>query len=159
MMPEEPVYSLMRRTMDNLRFIERCATRGGPYEVTHLVNSFLGALAHPWEELRIELNQLELRESQKRGWPHVTKELPTDKEPASLGDMISLVRHSFAHGHIEFLPDEGGEIAAVRFWNVKPGTDKRTWGSVLGVDELRRFLECFVTLAEEINKEAQEKRM
>jgi hypothetical protein len=35
--------------MANLEFIERHAGAGGRYEVTQLVNSFLGALAHPYE--------------------------------------------------------------------------------------------------------------
>jgi hypothetical protein len=40
--------------MQNLKFIEEHKRRDGPYEVTQLLNSFLGALAFPWEEYRHE---------------------------------------------------------------------------------------------------------
>ena len=52
MNPEDPVRDVMRRTMFNLRFIEEHQEQNGPFEVTQLVNSFLGALAHPWEHFR-----------------------------------------------------------------------------------------------------------
>ena len=34
--------------MGNLDFIEQHKSDDGPYEVTQLINSFLGALAHPF---------------------------------------------------------------------------------------------------------------
>jgi hypothetical protein len=49
MEPFEEVKDLMKRTMFNLRFVEEHKARNGPYEVTQLINSFLGAMAHPWE--------------------------------------------------------------------------------------------------------------
>jgi hypothetical protein len=50
MNPEQPVRDIMQWTMMNLEFIEAQPRdpRTGPFEVTQLVNSFLGALAHPW---------------------------------------------------------------------------------------------------------------
>ena len=50
MMPQEPVRDILRRTIANLEFIEAYATLDGPYRTTQLLNSFLGALAHPWEQ-------------------------------------------------------------------------------------------------------------
>ena len=47
MPPTEPIRDVVRRTMANLQFIEGHASARGSYEVTQLVNSFLGALAHP----------------------------------------------------------------------------------------------------------------
>ena len=35
----------------------------GPFEVTQLINSFLGALAHPWESLKSELNEITIDEA------------------------------------------------------------------------------------------------
>jgi hypothetical protein len=55
MMPHEPLRDVMHRTMHNLKFIEAQKTPHGPYEVTQLLNSFLGALAHPWEIYQSEL--------------------------------------------------------------------------------------------------------
>jgi hypothetical protein len=51
MMPHEPVLDIMRRTMRNLAFIGQRVSIGDPFEVTQLINSFLGALAHPWGKL------------------------------------------------------------------------------------------------------------
>lgn len=67
--PSEPVRDIMRRTMANLDFIEKNAQPDGPFEVTQLINSFLGALAHPWEALQADLLALPLAEAAQRGCP------------------------------------------------------------------------------------------
>ena len=46
-MPIEPIRDIMRGTIANLEFVETHARPNGPYEVTQLINSFLGTLAHP----------------------------------------------------------------------------------------------------------------
>ena len=46
--------------------------------------------------------------------PMTCKELMTDKDPTSLGDLVRLMRNSFAHGNITFLPGPSGEIRALR---------------------------------------------
>ena len=43
----EPLLDIMRRSMANLAFVEAHAGPSGPYEVTQLINTFLGALTHP----------------------------------------------------------------------------------------------------------------
>ena len=80
-MPTEPVRDIMRRTMANLAFIERHKSDSGPYEVTQLINSFLGALAHPWEDMKTELRGITLSEGETRGWPRIVKEHTTDHDP------------------------------------------------------------------------------
>jgi hypothetical protein len=144
----------MQRTMFNLAFIEGEKTPDGPFEVTQLVNSFLGALAHPWEKYCTDLDELPLAKASELGWPELCKEQDTDEEPKSLGEMLRLVRNGFAHGHLEYIPDSSGDIGRIRFWNENPKRKggKRTWGSVLTVEDLRRFLECFVALADEIGR-------
>ncbi len=151
-MPSEPVPEVMRRTMFNLKFIKKHQDRNGPYEVTQLVNSFLGALAHPWETYRNDLMRLPLSEAERRGWPKVKKEQLSDRDPDSLGDLLRLVRNSFAHGNVQFLPDERNGIQAIRFWNTSPKSGKRTWGAILTVGHLESFLKCFVALAEELHQ-------
>lgn len=150
MNPTEPVRDTMRRTLLNLRFIEERAAADGPYEVTQLVNSFLCALAHPWERLQTELMAMPLSEAERRGWPKIEKERSTDQDPNSLGDLIRLVRNSFAHGNVEFQSGQDGDVRGIRFWNLRQG--RRTWGASLGTTELRRFLECFVGLADELHQ-------
>jgi HEPN pEK499 p136 len=148
MMPFDPIRDPMKRTMCNLRYIKRHCSDDGPYEVTQLVNSFLGALAHPWEHHKAQLKQMSLLEAEKKGWPILEKELPTDRDPKNLGDLLGLVRHSFAHGNIKFLGEDSCEITGLQFWNICEG--KRTWGSVATVKQLGQFLDRFVELAKEL---------
>jgi hypothetical protein len=159
MNPEDPVRDVMRRTMENLRFIEQHATSSGPFEVTQLVNSFLGALAHPWEHLRSDLDSLSLAQAEHDGWPHITKERVTDEEPESLGDLLRLVRHALAHGNIEFLPGARNEIRALRIWNNHPRRGVRTWGALVTVETMRVFLDRFVDLAEELHVKRQQSEL
>lgn len=146
MMPWEPTRDIMRRTIANLEFIERHATQNGPYEATQLVNSFLGAVAHPWEKYRSELESMPL--SCSEGWPRLPKERPKDTEPASLCDALRLLRNGIAHGNIEFLPGRDGAIQSLRIWNSDRG--RRTWGTIISIVELRRFLKEFAALAEHL---------
>jgi HEPN pEK499 p136 len=103
MMPHEPTLDIMRRTMRNLSFIEQHATNNGPYEVTQLINSFLGALAHPWESLKSELNSISIADAKSQGWPIPKAERATDHAQTTLGDVIRLLRNGLAHGHISFV--------------------------------------------------------
>jgi hypothetical protein len=76
MMPHEPVRDIMRRTMKNLKFVEACAGTDGPYEMMQLINSFVGALAHPWETYRDDLTAISLAAAHIAGWPAIGKERP-----------------------------------------------------------------------------------
>lgn len=151
MTPSEPIRDIMRRTMANLAFVEAHASVDGPYETTQLINSFLGALAHPWEAMKPELAALSLADAEARGWPCIRKELPQDRDPANLGDLIRLIRNSLAHGNIDFLPAPDGRIGAFHIWNLHPGGG-RNWGTVVTVDDLRAFLVAFAALIEEIHE-------
>ena len=86
MNPQDRVPDLMRRTMMNLRFIEEQKQQNGPFEVTQLVNSFLGALAHPWEQFRSELDRLSLPDAEQDGWPHLANERSEDQPPHRPGN-------------------------------------------------------------------------
>jgi len=149
--PTQPIVDIMRRTMANLAFVEERAGPNGPYEVTQLINSFVGALAHPWEWMKDDLMQLPLTEIASKNWPAVQKEYPTDIEPNSLGDLVRLMRNAMAHGNIELYSDGRRQISAIRVWNIKHG--RRDWGAVVRIDDMRRFLECFVELIEERHKQ------
>jgi hypothetical protein len=148
MMPYEPVRDVMRRTISNLQFVEAHQAANGPYEVTQLLNSFLGALCHPWETYKTELGAKSVADATVEGWPQIKKEQQTDQDPQSFGDLVRLMRNGIAHGNIEFLPDAAGEIGAVRIWNKDHGV--RTWGCSIGVGDMRKFLICFVNLSEEL---------
>lgn len=152
--PLNPVRDVMRRTIQNLEFIERAkkTKANGPYEVTQLVNSFLGALAHPWERLKPALRKLPLEEAVKLGWPRVAREEAGDHEPESIGDLVGHMRHAFAHGHIRFNDDGRGNIESLSIQNIDPNTGVRKWGATIDVKDLRRLLTRFVAIAEDVNR-------
>lgn len=152
MMPHVPVLDMMRRTMINLAFVERHAGKDGPFEVTQLINSFLGALAHPWERLKTELNGISLLEAQAAGWP-VPEQQGGGEQPQSLGDLLRLLRNGIAHGNLTFLPDGRGQIQAIRIANFYNG--KLTWRGAISVQEMRTLLHRFVSLVEEIDHESR----
>lgn len=116
-MTVEPVRDIMRRTMHNLEFVEAHARDDGLYEVTQLVNSFLGALVQPWETYRDALRKISLTAVHNTGWPVVAKELPTDCEPRSLGDLIRYMRNALAHGNVQFMSSGSADIQAIRVWS------------------------------------------
>jgi len=148
MMPYEPVLDVMRRTIKNLEFIERHAAQGGPYEVTQPINSFLGALAHPWEQLSIDVGSISTAEAQMEGWPIPGKDRSSDTEMASLAELIRFMRNGAAHGNITLLPDGRGEIAALRIENKH--RKRRTGGIIITVADMRAFLRRFVAEVEKI---------
>lgn len=152
-MPTDPLLDIMRRSMANLRFVEARAGPNGPYETTQLINTFLGALAHPFEAMRHDLTSLPLDDAAARGWPTVAKEYPTDRDPTSLGDLIRLMRNGLAHGNLDLIGDGQGNIKAVRVWNVSPRLRARDWGTILSLADMRRFLDCFVRLIEDRHRD------
>ncbi len=154
MSPHEPVLDIMRRTMANLAFIERHASNDGPFEVTQLINSFLGALAHPWESLKGELNSITIEDAERRGWPIPQVGQPTDRPPTTLGELIRLMRNGVAHGNISFLPDGQGQIAELQIEN-QNGEGQRTWGTTITPDTMRTFLGRFVALVEDLDRDAR----
>ena len=153
MMPHEPVLDIMRRTIANLEFIERNASANGPYEVTQLINSFLGAMAHPWERLKSDSFSTSTADAVAAGWPIPLAEHLDDNSPKTLGDFFRNLRNGIAHGNISFLPGALGEIAALRIENRNRG--QRTWGAIMTPNDMRRFLRMFVALVEEIDTMAR----
>jgi hypothetical protein len=150
-MPSIPIQDLMRRTTLNLEFIEKHATQKGPFEVTQLINSFSGALAHSWEKLKLPLDEISIEEAEADGWPHVVTEYPSDHAVKTLDDLVHNLRNSFAHGNIQYLADPKGEIAALRIQNLdtRKKPPKRTWGALVLVRDIRTMLYKFVEFAEQ----------
>ncbi len=154
MMPHVPVLDMMRRTMMNLAFVERHSAKDGPFEVTQLVNSFLGALAHPWETLKADLPTTSLAEAAAAGWPVPEQQGGRGPSPESLSDLLRLLRNGIAHGNLSFLPDGRGQIQAIRIENYDRG--RLTWRGVISVQDMRALLHRFVALVEEVDHEARQ---
>lgn len=150
---QDRVSMVMERSMFNLDFIDKHKAKDGPFEVVQLVNTFLGALAHPWEELKAEFKTKSIADAENDGWPKVSKDLPTDVDPKNLGDLIRLLRNSTAHGGITFLPIGDCEIEHIQFVNVDPKCGHRTWGAKLSVGDSRKFLDKFVATAAALKKD------
>jgi hypothetical protein len=171
--PDDPVRVVMKRTIANLQFIDQEDERlkaearanglnrrdddQAPFEATQLLNSFLGALIHPWETLRERSGQgiaIGLDEARSRGWPVLQNQNSYAPEPKNYARMLSNLRNAFAHGSIELLkdlPDETGrrDISGVRIWNQCPDCSCKTWVAEISLAELRAFLEFFENLADD----------
>jgi hypothetical protein len=153
----QPVKDLMHRTMYNLKFIEDLKEPNGPYEVTQLINSFIGAMAHPWEKSKWkkELTKITLKQAQQEGWPDIVTDEGSKDTPKSLEDLIRVMRNAIAHGNLAFVSQRGDEIEMVDLWN--RGGGKYTWRARVHVKDLRSFLDRFFELANELynREEAQ----
>lgn len=144
MMVEEQTRDVMRRTVQNLRFVEANATpQNGPFETTQLLNSFLGVLVHPWERRDRDLVNIDV---DRLAWPALDKEFPGDADPRDRAQTITWIRHAFAHANFELLPGQHGEISSIRLWNNRDG--RRHWGIRIDIVTLRQLLFAFADLAE-----------
>jgi HEPN pEK499 p136 len=151
--PKNQLFDMMERTMSNLDFIEKHKAEHGPFEVTQLINSFLGAMVHPWEELVEDFDELSLETAEIYGWPHVTKQRDRDQNPDSLKTLLRWMRNGIAHGNLKFIPDQNDQIEKVEIWNIDD-LGRRNWGAVLHVNDLRQFLQCFVKEAKALSPSA-----
>jgi len=166
-MPGQQQLDLIDRTLDNLRFIDRYKGEPDVWEVTQIINSFLSVIAHPKDQL-FSLSQIRyvlltdpvVRES---GLPTIEISSGYDsEEPRTLGRLLTLLRNGIAHGNIDLLneaellarrPDKPrcpglprDDIAGIEIWN--QDRDRRTWGTVLTILEMRQCLEAIAVLAQ-----------
>ena len=131
----------------NLAFIEAQPRdpQTGPFEVTQLVNSFLGALAHPWEQHRRHFNSLSLSKAYAEGWPSGFDHRTHPKTPVTtLGELLRHVRNAVAHGNIGYHGPAHGEIETIELWSYSIRKNREEWRGSYTVDDLRTFLNCFV---------------
>lgn len=142
---EDIVFEVARRTIHNL---DRVAELGlgqdeadpRVYEVTHLMNSLLGLIVLP-EELWLDCqtdDRLELLYAQ--GWPR-PKFDNNDAGCKTFKKLVELLRHSIAHGNIDFNPADyktGVRISHVQLWNHLDGNKKKAinFKVTLAVEEL-----------------------
>jgi hypothetical protein len=154
--PGQQERDLMERTRKNLDYIlkDKVAQElDKVFEVTQLVNSFLGILTHPWEKLfdADALAELELdsEEYSKLGFPSIKASWSQDTEhPRNLAHLLRLMRNGIAHGNIDLLNREDlkrqfgkeprktlvkrDEIAGAEIWNNKEVKDTKDWPQPAG---------------------------
>jgi hypothetical protein len=138
----------MERTLHNLDYIKKRKGRHGPFEITQLLNSFLGAFIHPKEAWIKRLPIGPPPES----WPAI----PTDQgceEPTGCRDLVRLVRNGMAHGNYDLLPDRmnPSEIGGVRLWNINKAGE-RTWGTELTIVQVEALLRAFTSTMLELDR-------
>jgi hypothetical protein len=108
--------------------------------------------------MKRELCKITLADAAARGWPQIDKERVTDADPKSLGGLIRLMRHGFAHGNLTFLPSSSSDIGAVRIWNTRSkkglAGGVRTWGAIVTMKDARTFLLRFTELIDELHSAA-----
>ena len=146
--PDVRFHEVMQRTMFNLQFVKAHADKAGPFEVVQLMNSFTGAMVHPWEAISKANSQkfrgISITEARNRDWPVVEKEFENDVDPSSYRELLQWMRNGIAHGNLEF-EGESGSITRVRIWNERNG--RRHWGAILNVQDMEDFLWLFYDLA------------
>jgi HEPN pEK499 p136 len=151
--PEEKVARILERTLFNLSFINDHAHDAGPYEMTQLINSFLGAVVHPWENLLRNQPILVNLRGPDVNWPALRKAKPTDDNPLDFHESLAWIRHAFAHGNITYLNADG------KIWGIEirnKGYSKRQkkyidWGTRLDKTTLRCLLDSYVEIARRVD--------
>lgn len=165
---EQPTLLLLNRTLTNLDFVERHKHHDGPFEVTQLLNSFAGVLAHPWDSL-LDKNSLEKKKSNEFyafGFPEL-KRLPTPVNQIvipNLYEYLRTLRNGMAHGNFELLDRKQlreygsdiplpnvkeSEIAGIKIWNVANRDlpdEKVTWCAVASIRDLKLILHTMLRL-------------
>ena len=176
MMYEQLYRDVMRRTKRNLEIIEELHRRGlpgaeGPYELTQLLNSFLGAVALPRErDLGPKLATISIEEAEER-WrlPRIVDNYPDlpvhthrrPKKPVNLDVLLELMRNGLMHGNIEPITGSTGEITRISIEN-RCGCHRcngaPTWGTTLDISELRQIFDAFVGVADHLYEVATRKQ-
>tara|TARA_R110000744_G_scaffold118921_1_gene221984 strand:- start:10312 stop:10788 length:477 start_codon:yes stop_codon:yes gene_type:complete len=147
---DEFVIDFAKRTRLNLEAIETAKENGEDVrEFTQLINSLLGLLIFPYEHPSCTIQPTPLEELVKvHGWPEI-KASKGELKDDTLGELIRVIRHSFAHCLVEFIPNDKREVGSVRLWNGKQPDPK--WETVIGVEDLRHFVLKFANLIEQQN--------
>lgn len=116
---DHPALAIFDRTLVNLHHIQAQQNTAYVFEFTALVNSLLGILVHPWDQLlnQGKLQSISLEDQRVEDWsfPICTSSRPyksgrqedatpdPDPDPQNLGRMLRLLRNGMAHGNIEVL--------------------------------------------------------
>lgn len=166
---EQPTLLLIYRTLTNLEHIDSNKRHSGPFEITQLINSFMGVFAHPWDQLldkeklkQERLSSRQFRECQFPDLPHI--ELEGEGVPMEhIHDYLRVLRNAMAHGNFQLLdrkqlralrqrgplpPVSEKEIAGLKLWNTPLNSDRKNWITVLDIFEMRTCVEAMARLCE-----------
>ncbi|MHB8463370.1 MAG: HEPN family nuclease [Acidimicrobiales bacterium] len=127
------------RTLINLDHIQEAERDGETvFPVTQLWNSLLGLVVLPKEREADRIPETPMSDLWADGWPRINEQ---KGRSTTLRELVGHLRNAVSHGGVDFVPDEGGEIAKVRLWNLPSGrwdqpSEKRGWEAVVTVPDL-----------------------
>ena len=137
------------RTNRNLEYIEEKKENGDEvYEVTQLVNSFLGLIVFPKEkageqirrisDIQTIIDDIEF-EVRRNTYSYKRRDI-------NLKNFLYHIRNAIAHGGVEFFHDESNEIHSISFYDYirnKRGTIRENFYIVMDISQIREFVKLF----------------
>ena len=134
------------RTLENLNYIETAEENGeGTYEVTQLLNSFLGLIVFPQEQDRERVRRVSIAsEIIDDLCASVTENTYTGQyKEVNLQNLIYHCRNAISHGHIEPHADRNKEISVLEFYDCNPYRKKEQFRIKVEISLLREFVCAF----------------
>lgn len=147
----------IERTNSNLRFIQDMAINGkseSTFETTQLINSLLGLIVLPQQELFPVIPTTSYADLKKDGWPISFLKSSTKKGASNgryednLNNLLRYFRNGIAHFNIE-VTELDGQISGIDICDKNTDDDQPHWNACLTLDELEQIIEKF---GEVINK-------
>ncbi|POF63833.1 hypothetical protein CFR73_02020 [Novacetimonas maltaceti] len=144
--PADPLLDIIRRSLVNLEFIDRNYREHAVYEITQLVNTFLGAFIHPFE--RSSKGKAFMAYFTARPPPIAVRYQVNECGGVTYYDFIQYVRHALAHGNMRYNPNEIKQIDSITLWNIRNG--RKVLKCTIGTSDMKRLLLDFRDCLEEI---------
>ena len=131
------------RTLENLKYIEQANANGEHvFEITQLINSFLGLIVFPQEkdeervfEISVDPQTIERVYSGRK-----RNTYKGERKEENLKNLIYHFRNAISHGHIEASMNKENEICKLSFRDVNPRNQDETFQIDIKVPVLRAFV-------------------
>lgn len=134
------------RTLKNLDYIETSEKKGeNTYEITQLINSFLGLIVFPQENDKARVSQVAIDSKIIQDLDVcITGNTYTGQYGAvNLQNLIYHFRNAISHGHIEPYANENGEIFKIEFQDQNPFKKNEEFRIEVEISLLRKFVRAF----------------
>lgn len=133
-------------TLENLYYIETAEKNGeNTYEVTQLINSFLGLIVFPQEQNEERVGRVSIDpkiiDDLRLG---VTENTYTGRHAeVNLQNLIYHFRNAISHGHVEPQADKDKEIFGLEFYDCNSYKKKEEFRIKVEISLLREFVRAF----------------
>ena len=105
------------------------------YETTQLINSLLGLIIFPREKYYDNIPETPITDLANNGWP-IPKVIDGYQQARNLRELVSNLRHAFAHCNIEFL-NQDSEISGLKVWNKDPRNGRILWKAKMTINDIK----------------------